>query len=473
MNPTRVLVADDKENILRLFERMANDDIELTTVSDGQRAIALVLAGDYEVVVCDVRMPGADGFTILREIKRARPEIEVILMTAYASIPTAVEALKAGAYDYLAKPFDPDVALLTIQRAVERKRLREQAADLRSAMPPASQLNDLIGRSEPMQTVFNLIGRAASSDVTVLISGESGTGKELVARAIHTIGWRQHRRFVPVNCGAISEALVESEFFGHAKGAFTGAIADKRGLFEEADSGTLFLDEVGDLPLAMQVKLTRVLQERKIRRVGTTDERDVNVRVIAATNVNLDEAVRAGKFREDLYYRLHIFPILLPPLRDRPEDIPLLATCILEKLRSKHQAVPNRFSADAIEAMVRYAWPGNVRQLENVIERAVAIAGDGSGDGIGMGDLPDEVLRQYAHGEHAWGVDRITYREAVDLAVHRASREYLIALMRRCAGSVTVAARQAGMERESLHRLLKRYGMQSESFKPRNDSKPA
>lgn len=328
MQSARVLVADDKENILRLFERIVDDSIALTTVPDGQRALSLALAGDYDVVVCDIRMPGVDGLTVLHELKLARPEVEVILMTAYASIPTAVEALKSGAYDYLAKPFEPDEALLIIQRAVERKRLREQAADLRSAIPPASELNGLIGRSECMQAVFNLIRRAAASEITVLISGESGTGKELAARSIHATGWRQERRFVAVNCGAIPETLVESEFFGHAKGAFTGAVADKRGLFEESDGGTIFLDEVGDLPLTMQVKLTRVLQERKIRRVGTNDEKSVNVRVIAATNVNLEEAVRAGKFREDLYYRLHVFPIHLPPLRERSEDIPLLATRI-------------------------------------------------------------------------------------------------------------------------------------------------
>ncbi len=470
MNPARVLVADDKESILHLFERLAGNDLQLTTVADGQRALAMALAGDYEVVVCDVRMPGADGFTILRELKLARPEIEIILMTAYASIPTAVQALKAGAYDYLAKPFDPDEALLTILRAAERRRLREQAADLRSGLAPASQLHNLVGRSEAMQAVFNLIRRAASSELTVLVTGESGTGKELVARAIHVLGWRQDRRFVPVNCGAIPEALIESEFFGHAKGAFTGAIADKRGLFVEADGGTLFLDEVGELSLAMQVKLTRALQERKIRRVGTTDERDVNVRIIAATNVDLQEAIRTGKFREDLYYRLHIFPIGLPPLRERQEDIPLLATLILEKLRAGQMEVASRFSAEALEAMVRYAWPGNVRELENTIARAVAIGG---GNVLGLEDLPDEVLRQRAHGERAWGVDKLTYREAVDLAVDRASRKYLIALMRRCAGSVTIAARQAGMERESLHRLLKRYGLQSESFKPRSSKNSA
>lgn len=462
MQPARVLVADDKENILRLFERMVDDSIALTTAPDGQRALSLALAGDYDVVVCDIRMPGVDGLTVLHEIKLARPEVEVILMTAYASIPTAVEAMKAGAYDYLAKPFEPDEALLTIQRAVERKRLREQAADLRSTIPPTSELNGLIGRSESMQAVFNLIRRAAAGDITVLICGESGTGKELTARSIHATGWRQDRRFVPVNCGAIPETLVESEFFGHAKGAFSGAIADKRGLFEESDGGTIFLDEVGDLPLAMQVKLTRALQERKVRRVGTNDERSVNVRVIAATNINLEEAVRSGKFREDLYYRLHVFPILLPPLRERSEDIPLLATRILEKLRNGREVFPARFSIDAMEAMVRYAWPGNIRELENVIERAVAVGGD---DLIALQDLPDEILRRNLNAKSTLGIDRLTYREAIDLATDRASRAYLISLMRRCSGSVTVAAREAGMERESLHRLLKRFGLHSESFK--------
>jgi DNA-binding NtrC family response regulator len=320
MSNARILVADDKENILKLFEKILADSFDVATVDEGNRALAMVLSGDFDVVVSDIRMPGADGFTLLREIKHACPEVEVILMTAYASVSKAVEAMKEGAYHYLAKPFDPKEALLVVQRAVERKHLKQQAADLRSALQGAYSFENLVGKSAAMQKVFGLMRRAAETDVTVLITGESGTGKELVARAIHCAGRRKERRFVAVNCGAIPENLIESELFGHKKGSFTGAVADKRGLFEEADGGTLFLDELGELPLPLQVKLTRALQERAVRRVGGAEERKVDVRVLAATNVDLKEAVRQGNFREDLFYRLNIFPIHLPPVRERRED---------------------------------------------------------------------------------------------------------------------------------------------------------
>jgi DNA-binding NtrC family response regulator len=324
MSNARILVADDKENILKLFEKILADSFDVATVGDGNRALAMVLNGDFDVVVSDIRMPGADGFTLLREIKHACPEVEVILMTAYASISKAVEAMKEGAYHYLAKPFDPEEALLVVQRAVERKHLEQQAADLRSALQDSCRFENLMAKSAAVQKVFGLMRRAAETDVTVLITGESGTGKELVARAIHCAGRRKDRRFVAVNCGAIPENLIESELFGHKKGSFTGSVVDKRGLFEEADGGTLFLGEVGELPLQLQVKFTRVLQERAVRRVGSTEERKVDVRVLAATSVDLKEAIRQGNFCEALFYRLNIFPIHLPPLRERREDISTL-----------------------------------------------------------------------------------------------------------------------------------------------------
>jgi Response regulator containing CheY-like receiver, AAA-type ATPase, and DNA-binding domains len=470
MRNARILVADDKENILKLFEKILADGYDVTTVADGTRALAMALTGDFDVVVSDIRMPGADGFTVLREIKRACPDVEVVLMTAYASIPKAVEAMKEGAYDYLAKPFDPEQALLVIGRAVERKRLREQAADLRSLLEDTYRFENLVGKSPGMRKVFTLMRCAAEADVTVLITGESGTGKELIARAIHCAGKRKERRFVAVNCGALPENLIESELFGHKKGSFTGALADKRGLFEEADGGTLFLDEVGALPLPLQVKLTRALQERAIRRIGASEERPVDVRVLAATNIDLKEAVKEGAFREDLFYRLNIFPIHLPPLRERREDIPLLMATFLERRGQRERSLPTGFTPEALSALVRYDWPGNVRELENAIERALAVSDSSR---IAIDALPEEVAGFAARTKclpaHA---GHLTYREVVDLAIDRASREYLIELMREFKGNVTQAAERAGIERESLHRLLRRYGIRADIFKDRNTATP-
>jgi len=314
-----------------------------------------------------------------------------------------------------------------------------------------------------MAPVLALVERAAQSDVTVLLSGESGTGKEVVARAIHSSGTRKDRRFVPVNAGAIPEALLESELFGHLKGAFTGATTDRRGLFEEAEGGTLFLDEIADLPLAMQVKLNRALQERTIRPVGATDERPVDVRVVAATNVDLKARVTSGLFREDLFYRLNVFHIALPPLRERREDIPALAAVLLERHAARADRIDG-FTAEALSALVRHDWPGNVRELENVVERALAVS---DGPRIELEALPEEVSSALRPRATRGTETHLTYREVLALARDRASREYLISLMRELHGNVTEAARRAGIERESLHRLLRRYAVRSEDFKPR------
>jgi DNA-binding NtrC family response regulator len=461
----RVLVCDDKENFTKLFRRILPEDrYDVTTAEDGARALALVAAGDFDVIVSDIRMPGADGLAVLREAKSRDPDAEVILMTAYATVPAAVDAIREGAYDYLAKPFEPDEALLVVDRALERRRLRQQARDLRRALEGIHRIDNLVARSPAMAAVVALVRRAAASDATVLITGESGTGKEVVARAIHSTGERRAGRFVAVNCAAIPESLIESELFGHARGSFTGATAEHRGLFEDAHGGTIFLDEIADLPLAMQVKLNRVLQERRVRRVGATEELPVDVRVIAATNVELKARVAAGQFREDLYYRINVLHIELPPLRDRREDIPALAAFLLERHGARREERPEGFTEEALSALVKYAWPGNVRELENAIERALAVT---DGPRIELEALPGEVagvLRPRAtHGTET----HLSYREVVDLARDRASREYLITLMRELGGNVTEAARRAGMERESLHRLLKRYGVRSEDFKSR------
>ena len=464
MTRTRVLVADDKENFVKLLRRILPEDrYDVTTAEDGARALALLAAGEFDVVVSDIRMPGADGMAVLREARARDPDVEVVLMTAYATVPAAVDAMRQGAFDYLSKPFEPDEALLVVERAVERRRLRQEARDLRRALQGIHRIDDLVARSPAMAPVLALVARAAHSDATVLVTGESGTGKEVVARAIHHTGDRRERPFVAVNCGAIPEALIESELFGHLRGSFTGATADRRGLFEEADGGTIFLDEIADLPLALQVKLNRVLQERRVRRVGAGDERPIDVRVIAATNVDLRARVAAGAFRDDLFYRLNVLALALPPLRDRREDIPTLAAFLLE--RHRRHGLPEGFTADALSALVRYRWPGNVRELENAIERAIAVT---DGARIELEALPEEVAATLRPRVTQGTETRLSYREVVDLARDRASREYLIALMRELGGNVTEAARRAGMERESLHRLLKRYGVRSEDFKQRD-----
>jgi len=458
----RVLVADDKENIVKLLQQLLGDEFQLTTAADGTRALAILQSESFDVVLTDMRMPGHDGLAILREVKRTQPDTEVILMTAFGSVDSAVAAMKEGAYDYLSKPFEPDEALLVVRRAAERKRLREQARDLRSLLAGSTHFEAVIAKSPAMQQVLGLMTRAAESSATVLVTGESGTGKEVVSRAIHLAGPRRERRFVPVNCGAIPEALIESELFGHVRGAFTGAVVDKRGLFEEADGGTLFLDEVGELPLSMQVKLNRALQERMVRRVGANSERKIDVRVIAATNVDLKAAVAAGKFREDLFYRLNVFPVRLPPLRERREDIPVLVASFLERHEGPRKT--EGLTAEALSALLQYEWPGNVRELENAVERALAVSTEPR---IGVEDLPEEMAVIGPHRFSTVSVAQLSYREVVDLARDRASRHYLVTLMRRFGGNVTHAAEQAGMERETLHRLLKKYGVRSDAFKER------
>ncbi len=466
MDNIQVLIADDKENILKLFQDFFVDGFDVVTAVDGNQALALALKGRFDVIVSDIRMPGVEGLTLLRELKQCRPEVEIILMTAYASVPDAVDAMKQGAYDYLIKPFDPEEAALLVQRAAERKRLKEQAENLRSVFRETYSFENLVGKSPVMQKVFELMHRAAHSHATVLITGESGTGKELVARAIHCAGPRKDRRFVAINCGAIPENLIESELFGHKKGSFTGALTDRRGLFEEADGGTLFLDEVGELPLPLQVKLTRVLQQRGVRRIGESHERSVDVRILGATNIDLKEAVNEGRFREDLYYRLNVFPVLLPALRERREDIPLLAALFLDRYQSGRTQPVSGFTPEALSALVSYDWPGNVRELENAIERALAVTDSSR---ISVHALPDEVARK-GMSRSISTTRSLTYQQVVKLATDRASREYLIALMRDTNGNVSKAAVCAGIKRESLHRLLKRYGLHSETFRATNDA---
>lgn len=464
MMRARILVVDDKENLLKLFEKILSEPYELTTAGDGAAALERISLETFDVIVSDIRMPGADGFEVLRAAKAKSPDTEVILMTAYASVQKAVEAIREGAYDYLTKPFDPDEVGLVVARALERKRLKEQTATLRRELQEVFGFETLVGKSPAMRNVHGLVARAAELDITVLITGETGTGKELVARAIHHHGSRAGGAFVAVNCGALPADLMESELFGHSRGAFTGAVEAKAGLFEQAVRGTLFLDEIGELPLGLQVKLNRALQLKEIRRVGETVDRKVDVRVVSATHRDLRAEAKAGRFREDLFYRLNVFPIELPALRERREDIPLLATHFLERFSQQYGQPVEGFEPGALDALSRYPWPGNVRELENALERAVAM---GSGTRLTLQALPTEIARASA----ATGspvtemLAKISYRQAVEEGRDRVSHDYLVALLHEFRGNVTHAAERAGMERESLHRLLKRYGLRSDDFK--------
>jgi two-component system, NtrC family, response regulator PilR len=375
MADARVLVVDDEQSMRDLLAIMLRQTgYEVAVADGGETAIERLKAETFDLVVTDLRMRKIDGLTVLKAAKEHSPRTVVLVVTAYASTETAVEAMKLGAYDYVTKPFKVDEIKLVIQKALEKKVLSTENARLRSELRSERRERQLVGNSTAMQQVYEMIGRIAATKTNVLIVGESGTGKELVARAIHTESDRAEMPFVALNCAAIPENLLESELFGHVKGAFTGAVNNKPGLFEAADNGTLFLDEVGELSLPLQVKLLRAIQEKTIRRVGGTSDRRVDVRIVAATNRRLEDEVAANRFREDLYYRLNVIQLELPPLRDRMEDLPLLVHHFVEKF-ARELAKPVRgLSEEAMARLRAHPWPGNVRELENGIERAVALS---------------------------------------------------------------------------------------------------
>jgi DNA-binding NtrC family response regulator len=363
------------------------DDYEVDLASSGEDAVALALKKDWEVILLDLKMPGMDGIETLRKLKDKEidTKAEIILMTAYATIETAVQAMKEGAFDYLVKPFDPDEVEIQIKRIIEHKELVLENVLLRQKLEERSEYDEIIGKSDAMQEIFEMISRVAPTDSTVLITGESGTGKELIAQALHGNSQRCYMPFIAVSCGALPDSLLESELFGYEKGAFTGAEYTKRGRFEMADKGTLFLDEIGDISLKTQVDLLRVLQQKEFRRVGGQDLIKIDVRILSATNRNLKKAIEERRFRDDLYYRLNVISIHVPPLRDRKEDISLLVETFIHRYCLELNKEPVKIVPSAMKLLMAYDWPGNVRELENVIERAIVI---GKGTEIVSEDLP-------------------------------------------------------------------------------------
>ncbi len=373
---SRILVVDDEESIREFLEIMLKKEgYEVTLAEDGQKAKDLLAKKSFDMIISDLQMPNVTGIELLKHVKESYPETVFMLITAFGTTETAVEAMKMGAYDYLTKPFKIDEVRLNIQNALRSRNLEVENRVLKKELTKEYSFQNMIGNSQAMHAIFDMVKRVSQTPTNVLVTGESGTGKEVVAKAIHYNGPLKDRAFVTINCGAIPENLMESEMFGHKKGSFTGAVVDKAGLFEVADGGTLFLDEVGELPLTIQVKLLRAIQERVIRRVGATEDMKVDVRIIAATNRNLEEMVAKGTFRQDLFYRLNVINIRTPGLRERTEDIPLLANHFLKKYNERLGKNIGAISNEAMEILKKYDYPGNVRELENMIERTVALEG--------------------------------------------------------------------------------------------------
>lgn len=445
--PSLLVIDDDRQNREMLAEALSEAGFEVDTAHDGIEAVRKANTGSYDAVLSDIRMTPSTGLDLLDSLRKTMPEVPVVLMTAFGSVDTAIQAMKQGAFDYIVKPVNLEELVLVMQRAVDHRRLVEENRTLQRAFSERPRAASLIGQSKKMMEVFKLVGRVARSRTTVLIQGESGTGKELIARAIHDNSTRASHRFVAVNCSAIPDSLLESELFGHTKGSFTGANTLRHGLLEEASGGTFFLDEVGDLSPAGQAKLLRVLQEGEIRRIGSNESLRVDLRIIAASRRNLSELVQAGRFREDLLYRLNTVTIVIPPLRERREDIPVLAESFLCRYGDQKEIPVTSFSSTAMQALADYPWPGNVRELEHVIERAVALAPHAA---LLIDDLPAEVLQKNSNAS-----DR---KHILPGTLKALQQEQVLKMLESTHGNKEQTARLLGVSRRTLYRLLDRYG---------------
>lgn len=452
----KILIVDDEKDALSLLERLivSERDDEVLKAGSGAEALEVLRTHDVDLILADLIMPEMDGLNLLDRIRERWPEKTCVIMTGAGTIETAVQAIKKGAYDYIAKPFQFDDLLLLIDRALERVRLLDEKRYLQSELRGHSGFKELIGGSRGMLKVYDMIRNVAATSASVLITGESGTGKELVARALHFESKRRERRFIAVNCGGLPETILESEFFGYVKGAFTGALRDKKGLLEEADGGTLFLDEVGDLSAPTQVKLLRVLQEGEFRSIGDHKEKKVDLRVISATNRDLDSEVLKGNFREDLYYRLKVVTINMPPLRERRDDIPLLAAFFTKRYAKKYEKEISGIAPSALQTLMNKRWKGNVRELENAIARAVAISGTA---------VIDEADLFY--DEAAGGTGAMGFKNARKEALTNFYRSYLTAALARNKGNVSRTAEECSMLRQSLQQIMKRCGINPEDFR--------
>lgn len=465
MSNENVLVVDDEVEMLTLLRNyLSREGYEVKTAPSAETALHLIEEQDFDVVLTDLRMRGMDGLGLVREINQARPETQVVLMTAFGGIDTAIEAIKAGAYHFVAKPVKlPEVGAL-VRKAFTERELRRENRQLRQAVEERYTFGQLLGKSAVMQRLFGLLERLAATTSTVLIQGESGTGKELVARALHYNSARRRHPFVPVNCAAMPEGLLESELFGHTKGAFTGAQIARRGLFLEASRGTIFLDEIGEMPVGMQAKLLRVLEQQHIRPVGSDREVQVDVRVLAATNQDLQSAVVEGRFREDLFYRLKVMVVHVPPLREHPEDIPLLAETFLQRYTTSHKLGERRFTRDALRQLGHYQWPGNVRELSHVVERAVTLCDSEWVDveDLGFDDTFSLPVASHLGGKAACSPGSPSQPMFDTFNLDDVTRHLVVAALEKTRGHKSKAASLLGIHPRTLTRMLRRYNLPTE-----------
>lgn len=447
-----LLVVDDEEAIRNVLRRLfRNTQIQVFSAGTGEDGIDIIRDNPIDVLLTDLRLPGINGIEVLKEAKKMDPTIEIIIMTAYGTIETAVEAMKLGAFDFVTKPFDTlERVRRTVELALERRYLKRRNTELEMELSKKYGVENIVGKSKRMEEVFKIIKSVAQTNATVLIEGESGTGKELVARTIHFLSRRRSGPFIPVDCASLPRELIESELFGHEKGSFTGAHESTKGLFRIADGGTIFLDEIGELPLEVQGKLLRVLEEREVRPIGSTSAYPVSVRVVAATNTNLSIAVEEKRFRRDLFYRLNVLPIKLPPLRERKEDIPLLVEHFLKELSQETGVgLPIRVSPEAMASLLNYSWPGNVRELKNILERTVLI---NRSTLIDVKDLPEEITRSSHHETGVLTPEIPLSLEAYEKAcIERALREHNLDLK--------ACAKALGIALSSLYRKIKQHGI--------------
>ena len=447
-----VAVIDDDQEMLRVLARfLQKHGIDCETYTDPRKAVVAFNDRRFSVIVSDVQMPGMSGHELLEQAKLLQPGAVVIMITGFGSVKSAVQAMRKGAFDYISKPFDYDEFLTVLQKAIQQHALQQEVAELRRSVQNRYAFGSIIGKGAGMQRVFDVINRIANTRTNILVVGESGTGKELVSRAIHYAGPRKDAPFVAINCGALPETLLESELFGHERGAYTGAVTRERGLLVSADTGTMFLDEIADMPLSMQTKFLRVLEDWEVRPVGGSAVRKIDVRVISASKTDLSKAVEHGTFREDLYYRLNVVTLELPPLRDRPEDIPLLIGHLLRRAAAEHHRETPHVSREAMDALLRFPWPGNVRELEHAIERAIILA---EATDIGLRDLPPHIAT------HAGKTLDGAAGYPVSTTLKDVERQHIRRVLEHAEWKRSLAADSLGINRRTLYRKIQEYGIE-------------
>jgi len=453
-----ILIVDDEPGMREFLEIMlTKEGYGVSVASNGEEAIDKIGKESFDLAIVDIQMPGINGIEVLRNTREKNYDTTIIMITAFASHESAIEAMKLGAYDYITKPFKIDEIKLVIKKSLDKKVLEKENTRLKKELESKYGFENIIGTSNSIQQIFSLINRVSELKVNVLVTGESGTGKELVARAVHYSGSRKDGPFIPVNCGAIPETLIESEFFGHAKGAFTGATRDKKGLFEEASGGTIFLDEIGDLPIHLQVKLLRVLEEKKVRPLGKTESVSIDIRVISATNKNLEQEIIDNKFREDLFYRLNVIKVAIPPLRERKDDIPMLALHFLNKFSEEMDKEISGISNEALEELERYHYPGNIRELENIIARCVALE---SGEMIRKESLP----KLNTEGDYIDLTDTLNAKDSIDSVLGDVEKQIIENALKSSRGNKSEAAKVLGITLRSLRYRLAKHRIYDEQL---------